>query len=89
MNLASQRDRDLFENLFVLKLAKNHWGSLERDLKIIKDHAAITRFNNIKAAIKLQICDVDEFINPDYKGNCELRYIKKTEDTKLTKESFV
>lgn len=88
MSFISQRDRDLFENLFVLELANNHWGKLERGLKIVRDHGTIARFNNIKAAIKLQFRDVDEFIHPEFKGNKELRYIKKTEDTKLTKAEF-
>ncbi len=38
MPALSQRDKDLFENLFVLELANNHWGRLERGLKIIIDH---------------------------------------------------
>lgn len=88
MGFISQRDRELFENLFVLELANNHWGQLERGLKIIRDHAAIVRYNNVKAAIKLQFRDIDEFIHPEYKGSSELRYIKKTEDTKLTKNEF-
>lgn len=88
MNLVSQKDKDLFENFFVLELANNHWGSLERGLKIIRDHAAIVRFNNIKAAIKLQFRDIDAFIHPHYKGSAEQRYIKKTEDTKLNREDF-
>ena len=88
MDLVSQRDKDLFENFFVLELANNHWGKLDRGLKIIRDHAAIVRFNNIKAAIKLQFRDVDAFIHPNFKGNSEQRYIKKTEDTKLTRDDF-
>jgi N-acetylneuraminate synthase len=88
MDLVSQRDKDLFENFFVLELANNHWGKLDRGLKIIRDHAAIVRFNNVKAAIKLQFRDVDAFIHPDYKGTAEQRYIKKTEDTKLSREDF-
>jgi len=83
-----QRDRDIFENLFVLELANNHWGKLNRGLKIIRDHGAVARVNGIKAAIKLQFRDVDEFIHPEFKGNTELRYIKKTEDTKVSKEDF-
>ena len=83
-----QRDRDIFENLFVLELANNHWGKLHRGLKIIRDHGAVARVNGIKAAIKLQFRDVDEFIHPEFKGNTELRYIKKTEDTKVSKEDF-
>lgn len=88
MGLITQRDRDLFENLFVLELANNHWGQLDRGLKIIRDHAAIVRYNNVKAAIKLQFRDMDGFIHPEYKGSSELRYIKKTEDTKLAKVDF-
>lgn len=88
MSYVTQRDRDLFENLFVLELANNHWGMLERGLKIIRDHASIVRYNNVKAAIKLQFRDVDEFIHPEFRGNTELRYIKKTEDTKLSRDDF-
>lgn len=84
----AQRDRDLFENLFVLELANNHWGSLRRGLKIIRDHATIVRFNNVRAAIKLQFRDVDAFVHPDFRGNADLRYVKKTEDTKLSRDDF-
>ena len=83
-----KNDNKLFENLFVLELANNHWGKLDRGLKIVRDHAAIVRYNNVKAAIKLQFRDVDEFIHPEFKGNAELRYVKKTEDTKLSKSDF-
>ena len=88
MGFITQKDRDLFENFFVLELANNHWGKLERGLKIIREHAAIVRYNNVKAAIKLQFRDVDEFIHPEFKGSTDHRYIKKTEDTKLSKADF-
>ena len=80
-----KKQNEIFENLFVLELANNHWGSLERGLKIIQDHGTVIRYNNVKAAIKLQFRDVDEFIHKSFKGNQDVRYIKKTEDTKLTK----
>lgn len=89
MDLISQNDKDLFENLFVLELANNHWGKLERGIKIIRDHGSVVKFNNVKAAIKLQFRDVDAFIHPSFKGNAEQRYIKKTEDTKLTRNEFI
>lgn len=89
MNKAMQRDKLLFENLFVLELANNHLGNLKRGMKIIHDHASIVRYNNVKAAIKLQFRDVDEFVHPDFKGDGNHRYIKKTEATKLQKEDFV
>jgi N-acetylneuraminate synthase len=77
MKYITQRDRELFENFFVLELANNHWGRLNRGIKIIREHGAIVRYNNVKAAIKLQFRDVDEFIHPEFKGNTEHRYIKK------------
>lgn len=88
MPAISQRDRDLFENLFVLELANNHWGRIERGLRIIRDHATVVRYNNVRAAIKLQFRDVDGFIHPEFRGNTELRYVKKTEDTRLNREEF-
>lgn len=86
--MISQRDKELFENLFVLELANNHWGKVDRGLKIIREFGTIVRYNNIKAAIKLQFRDVDSFIHPDFRGTKNSRYIKKTEDTKLSKDDF-
>jgi N-acetylneuraminate synthase len=89
MDKITQKDKDIFENLFILEMANNHLGKINRGLKIIADHASIVRFNNIKAAIKLQFRDVDAFIHIDYKGSKDQRYIKKTEDTKLTRNDFL
>ncbi|MDR3159923.1 MAG: N-acetylneuraminate synthase family protein [Zoogloeaceae bacterium] len=78
----------IFEDLFVLELANNHWGRLERGLKIITDFSRIVRFNNVRAAIKLQFRDVDAFIHKDYRQNQEIRYIKKTMDTRLARKDY-
>jgi len=88
MKTISQRDRELFENLFVLEAANNHLGSLERGIKIIRDHGMVARYNNVKAAIKLQFRNPKEFIHPEFRGDQENRYIKKTESTYLTKEQY-
>ena len=79
----------LFEDLFVLELANNHWGQLDRGLKIVTDFSRIVRFNNVKAAIKLQLRDVDAFVHQDFRSRQDIRYIKKTLDTKLEKEDFI
>lgn len=76
--------KDIFEDLFVLELANNHWGKLERGLKIIDDFAAVVQANGIKASIKLQFRNVDEFIHRDYRDCTDVRYIKKTRDTQLS-----
>lgn len=88
MQPVSQRDRQIFENLFVLEAANNHWGNLDRGKRIIQEFATVVRYNNIKAAIKFQFRDVDNFVHEEYKGNQDLRYIKKTEATKMSKEQY-
>jgi sialic acid synthase SpsE len=88
VNQVSQRDRDIFENLFVLEAANNHWGNVARGKQIVKEFGAIVRYNDIKAAIKFQFRDVDNFIHRDFKGNTSIRYISKTEATKMTREAF-
>lgn len=86
--MIKQDANQLFKNIFILELANNHWGSVERGLKIIQNHGAVARHNGVKAAIKLQFRDVDEFIHPEYKGTTENRYISKTEATRMTKEDY-
>jgi N-acetylneuraminate synthase len=79
---------NIFENLFVLELANNHWGKLDRGLKIVGDFARVVRFNDVHAAIKLQFRDVDSFVHRDYRDRTDVRYIKKTLDTQLPWESL-
>lgn len=80
--------KNIFENLFVLEAANNHLGNMDRGLRIIRDHGQVARYNNVKAAIKLQFRNPKEFIHPEFRGNTDLRYIKKTESTYLTKEQY-
>ena len=73
----------IFSDLFVLELANNHWGKLDRGLKIVSDFARVVRFNDVHAAIKLQFRDVESFVHCDYRDRGDIRYIKKTIDTRL------
>ena len=86
--LISQEDRRIFENLFVLEAANNHWGDVERGIKIIRDFGTVVRYNNVRAAIKLQFRDVDRFIHKDFVGNEDIRYVSKTQKTKLKIDEF-
>lgn len=81
-------DNSIFHELFVLELANNHLGKLERGLKIIRDFSKVAKYNNVRAAIKLQFRDVDRFIHKDFRTRSDIRYIKKTLDTKLTREEL-
>ena len=82
-----KNSKSIFHNLFVLELANNHLGSLARGKKIISEYGQVVKFNKIKAAIKLQFRDVDNFIHDSYK-NMDERYIKKTLSTKLDKKGY-
>jgi N-acetylneuraminate synthase len=79
---------EIFDDLFVLEMANNHWGKLERGLRIVSDFSKVVRFNNIHASIKLQLRDVDSFIHKDFLDNKEIRYIKKTKETQMVAENF-
>jgi N-acetylneuraminate synthase len=81
-------DRDVFDELFVLEMANNHRGKLERGLKIVSEFSKIVRFNNVRAAIKLQFRDVEHFVHKDFRGRTDIRYIRKTIATKLPDEDF-
>lgn len=79
---------DIFDGLFVLELANNHLGKVERGLRIINAYAQVVRFNNVRAAIKLQVRDVENFVHRDFHDRTDVRYIKKTIDTQLSVEEY-
>src|SRR5271154_7010804 len=81
-------NRDIFEDLFVLEMTNNHLGKLERGVEIIRQHAKIARFNNVRVAIKLQFRDLDSFIHKDFQARTDIRYINRVNETKLSRESY-
>ena len=81
-------NRDIFEDLFVLELANNHAGSVQRGLDIITAYSSVVRFNNIRAAIKLQLRDVEHFVHRDFRERDDIRYIKKTLATRLSNTDY-
>src|SRR3990167_4170530 len=80
--------KNIFEDLFVLELANNHWGLVSRGLKIIAEFSKVVRFNNVKAAIKLQFRDVATFIHQDFQDRDDVRYIKKTRATQMVRDDY-
>jgi len=83
-----QINRNMFEDLFVLEMANNHWGSVKRGIEIIRQFNRVVRYNNVRAAIKFQFRDVDSFIHREFKSSQDIRYIKKTVDTRLSREDL-
>jgi sialic acid synthase SpsE len=81
-------NRDIFEDLFVLEMTNNHLGKVERGLEIVRQHAKIARFNNLRVAIKLQFRDVDNFVHKDFRDRTDIRYINRVKETRLSKEAY-
>jgi sialic acid synthase SpsE len=79
---------NIFEDLFVLEMASNHQGDVNRGLRIIDTFSKIARFNNVKTAIKLQFRDLDNFVHKDFVSREDIRYVKRVAETKLTKQEF-
>jgi sialic acid synthase SpsE len=80
-------DKDIFEDLFVLEIANNHLGDINRGLKIIGEFSQVVRFNNVRATMKLQFRDVEQFVHRDFREH-EDRYIQKTLSTRLSDEEY-
>ena len=83
----NQMRESLFQDLFVLELANNHWGKLDRGLKIIRDFGEVVRANHVRAAIKLQFRDIGSFIHKHHREREDVRYIKKVIATEMPWES--
>ena len=72
---------------YIFEMANNHNGSVEHAKKIIDEFSKLAKKNNINAGIKLQFRNLDTFIHPEYK-NSDLKFVKRFNSTKLSKEQF-
>ena len=81
-------NKDIFEDLFVLEIAQNHYGDVNRGLKIIDEFSKVVRFNNVRGAIKLQFRDVETFIHKDFRDRKDIGIIKKSVERKLAKDGY-
>lgn len=73
---------------YIFEMANNHQGSVDHAKKIIDDFAELAKRKNIKAGIKLQFRNLDTFIHTKFKEREDLKYIKRFNDTRLSKEEF-
>ena len=74
---------EVFQDLFVLEGATNHLGNVQRGLKIIREFGKVVRYNNVKAAFKLQLRDMDTFVHKDFRNRQDIRYVKKQMDVRM------
>lgn len=80
--------RDVFEDLFVLEMTNNHQGNLERGIQIVREHSRVVRFNNIRAAIKLQFRNLDTFVHKNFVDRTDIYYINRIRETKLSRDDY-
>ncbi len=80
--------RDIFEDLFVLEMTNNHQGKLERGIQIIHEHTRVVRFNNVRAAIKLQFRDLDSFVHKDFVSRTDIYYIRRIFESRMSRDDY-
>jgi N-acetylneuraminate synthase len=77
-----------FDGLFTLEMANNHQGSVEHGKRIIREAAAAAKEHGVRAAVKLQLRDLDSFIHPAYRERKDVKHIPRFLSTRLSKADF-
>ena len=79
---------NLFQNLFVLDLANNHFGDLNHAKKIINNFSSIIKKKKIKASIKFQFRDLKTFVHKSEINNDKNKYVKRFLSTEMSLNKF-
>lgn len=75
--------------LFIFEMANNHMGDPAHGAAIIRAmREACAGFDEFDFAFKLQYRDLDSFIHPSFKGREDVKYVKRFEETRLSREQF-
>ena len=80
--------KSIFDNLFVLDLANNHFGDSKHAKYVIDNFDRVIKSHKIKAAIKFQFRDLDSFVHKSEINNKENKYVQRFLSTKLSFEKF-
>ena len=80
--------KSIFDNLFVLDLANNHFGDLKHAKYVIDNFHRVIKSHKIRAAIKFQFRDLDSFVHKSEINNKENKYVQRFLSTKLSFEKF-
>lgn len=74
--------------LFILEMANNHMGDPAHGVALIRAFAEVCKAFPFQFAFKLQYRDLDTFIHPAMQGRDDLKYIKRFNETRLSREQF-
>ena len=83
------KSNSIFQDLFVLDLANNHFGDLKHAKKIITEFAKVQKKHKIKATIKFQFRNLDTYIHKHEINNKENKYVERFLSTKLSDDSYL
>jgi sialic acid synthase SpsE/D-lyxose ketol-isomerase len=77
------------EKLFIFELANNHMGDISHGIRIVKKFGEISKkYPQFKFAFKLQFRDLDSFIHKEFHKRNDIHYIKRFNDTELSKKNL-
>ena len=77
------------KNFVIFEMANNHMGDLAHGVKIIREFGSICReFSGFNFGFKLQYRNLDSFIHPTMQGRSDIKFIKRFEETRLTRSDF-
>lgn len=71
--------------LFVFEMANNHMGDTQHGLDLIHAFGNVCRDFPFNFAFKLQYRELDTFIHPAAKGRNDIKYVKRFEETRLSR----
>lgn len=78
----------VFDNLFIFEMANSHQGSVEHGKDIIHEMAKIARRHNVKAAVKLQYRNLENFIHKDFRERTDVPHVARFMSTRLSYDQF-
>ena len=74
--------------LYIFEMANNHMGSVDHAKTIVDQFAKLSKKWKLTAGVKLQFRNLDTFIHQDFQERNDLKYVKRFNETKLSKEQF-
>ena len=77
-----------FKDLFILDMANNHQGDVERGLNIVRSFAKVVKDHNARAALKFQFRQLETFIHPDHQKNSEHKQVQRFISTRLLRDKY-
>lgn len=80
--------KTVFDDLFVLDLANNHFGDVRHAKNIIDKFGKIRKKFNIKACLKFQFRNLDTFVHKNEIDNKKNKYVQRFLSTRLEFNDF-